>query len=204
MKTIYTCGLAAVLAVGCGGQGAKLSGKQGAADGLFAAASATNGTSDKTSQPLSINADGTASIACEHGGSAKLSGFQLVTTGLGVGVNLGQQFTITYSGCGVSNASTGGVAYLDGSLVVKQSIVTTQGSASIDQTFKGKVTFSGAIDDFIDADVVQKVEAGKLSATSGGVSVVLKGNLSTNDGSHTFDEEVNVTAGSISASLPKK
>jgi len=64
------------------GPGEKIaSGKQGAAEALFAASGSTRPGADRLSQPL-LTAD--LNLDCPLGGHAKLTGFQAVTnTGLG-------------------------------------------------------------------------------------------------------------------------
>ena len=73
----------------------------------------------------------------------------------------------------------------------------------IAQTFKGKITFDGAFNDFLEADIVQSVDVSSLRAAPVQVSVILKGTLTDSSGTYTYDEAVNVTAGNLSVQVTK-
>lgn len=182
------------------GPGAKIGGgKQGAAEALLAASGPTKAGSDRASTPVDVTAN--LSFKCPQGGTAELTAFH-INVGVGVGANVSQEFTLNYKNCGLANSSAG-VAVYNGSLTVAQQVIAASGSASVDQSFKGKVLVQGAFDDFLNADVVQKVAVTAL-AGSGQVSMTLKGTVETSSGSYTFDEAVNVTGSSITAEVKTK
>ena len=161
----------------CGGPGAKISGKDGAAQALFAASTATKNGAERSNTGIDVN--GEVTVNCAEGGTAKLSGFS-TKVGLGTGVTLAHEFTITYANCGAAK-SDAGVAIYNGNMTVGQNIKASTGSGvTAAQSFKGKVLVQGAFDDFIDADVSQDIEVAKLSSTSGAsVSMKLVGTVAT-------------------------
>jgi hypothetical protein len=195
--------LSALGLAACGGAGAKISGSDGAAQGLYAMSTVTKASSDRSSAGIDLAAD--LSHACPFGGTAKLSGFQSVIDQTG-GAKIKQSFTTTYVACGLVKGE-GGVAFYDGAVAVVQSVIVDAAtkSVSVDQAFKGKVNISGAFDDYLDTDVTQRIEVSKLTAnTTGSVNMTLKGSITTSGGTHAFDKEVAITAGSIKAEVRSK
>lgn len=181
------------------GPGAKIAaGKEGAAQALYSASGAASKGRDPYSQPIDYGL--TATYKCREGGEATLSGFQTVTDFTGGGVNVGQSFDIAYKNCG-SVKTKYGVAILNGTWTATQAVVTTGTSVDVAQKFKGKILYQGAMDDFLDADVVQTVAVNASDVTSGSVSMILKGTISDSSGTYTFDEAVSVTAGDISVTV---
>ena len=134
-------------------------------------------------------------MKCAEGGSATLKGFGIVLGGGGF-ADVAQSFTAQYDQCGVMTGM--GVATMTGSLSVVQAVKVLSGSVDVEQSMKGKLLWQGACDDFLDIDVVQKVTAGALTATSGGVSMFVKGTVIDTEGTFTFDESVSVTPGKVS------
>lgn len=191
LKRIAMLAVGSLSLVACG-PGAKIDGKQGAAEALFAGSQQTKANSTSTPAGNSSN--------CPEGGNAAVSiaGFNISTGGGGASV--GGTFKVKYTDCGVVRSDVG-VAVFNGALEYTQNITTDTASANISQAFKGRVTVTGGYDDFLDVDVTQQVSAGDLGASGTGVSVVLKGTITTSDGTFTYDEAVNVTAGEISAKL---
>lgn len=182
--------VAFALFAGCG-PGAKIaSNKQAAAEALHSATGPTNGGAGG----LALSAD------CRFGGKTSLQGFQQVFNLGGTNVNVAQQFTVGYQNCAAVETSAG-VAVLNGTWTVTQAVNTTSGSAEVEQSVKGRLLFQGALNDFLDADIVQRVSASALTATSGGVSMVLKGTLTDSSGTYSYDESVSVTAGSLSVTI---
>jgi hypothetical protein len=184
------------------GPGEKIqSGKQGAAEALYAASGSTKPGADRLSQPL-LTTD--LSLSCQLGGTAKLSAFQVVSnTGLGQGgaFDVGQSFTVTFDHCAAaSTSSQSGKAELNGHVDVTQAIDLTAASAGVLQKIKGHIDYQGAMNDFIDADVTQSISAAALSAHSGGVSYNLNGTLADSSGSYTYAsaDSLSVNAGTIS------
>lgn len=173
------------------GPGAKIDGKQGAAEAMFAASQPSN--ANTSASPVDVSAK------CPEGGTAEISGAG-ISIGVGTGVDVGTSFNMKYNGCGVAKSDIG-VAIYNGELKFSQSIMAGTGSANISQAFKGRITVQGAYDDFLEVDVTQQVAVGDLGASGTGVSVILQGNITTSEGSFTFDESINVTAGKISAKI---
>jgi len=201
-RTIKMClGVASLSLVACG-PGAKIGGgKQGAAEALFAASGPTK-ESTNPSQGIDIMVKD-RSIACQYGGTATLKNFTLKTDTVGgVGSNVGAQYDVSYENCGASNSEAGKVV-LAGAWQATQSIQQSTGTVKVAQTFKGKLTFGGAFDDFLDADIVQSVDVNALGTGTGTVAVVLKGTLTNSSGTYTYDEAVNVTAGNVSVAVTK-
>lgn len=201
MKTQLIAVFGAVLVLSACGQGAKIGGgKQGASEAFLAASQATKGGADKAGQKA---ATGEITVSCSGGGSATLKGFQVVLGSGGI-LDVGQSFDAVYNDCRVSTES--GPASMNGTLSVVQTVKVATGTVDIDQAMKGKLTWMGAIDDFLEMDITQKVQAAALTKTSGGVGMYLKGKLIDSEGTFTFDESLEVTAGKItlSASSTKK
>ena len=170
------------------GPGAKIDGKQGAAEAMFAASQPTKAST--SASPVDINAN------CPQGGTASITGAGISIGGGGVGTS----FNMKYNGCGVAKSDVG-VAIYNGDITFTQSVMTSGGNVNVEQAFKGKILVQGAYDDFLDCDVKQQVAVGDLGASGTGVSVVLKGTITTSEGTFTFDESVSVIAGQISAKI---
>ncbi|MBS1148649.1 MAG: hypothetical protein H6Q89_347 [Myxococcaceae bacterium] len=194
MKTQLTAVSVVVLAFCACGPRAQISGgKQGASEALYAASGPLKGGTDKLGAKL--GGTGSVEVRCAEGGSTTLSGFGVVL-GSGGLTDVGQSFTADYNNCGVMTGM--GVATLNGSLAVVQSIKVATSSVDVDQSIKGKLLWQGACDDFLDLDVSQKVAVSALTQTTGGVSMIVKGKVIDTEGTYTFDEAVSVTAGKIS------
>ena len=93
-----------------------------------------------------------------------------------------------------------GVAIFRGDMNLAQKIEIDNATVRVDQKLKGRLDVRGAYDDFLDADITQKIAVGDLGAGASGVSMYLVGTITTSDGTFTFDETVNVS-GSISARI---
>ncbi len=176
------------------GPGAKIDGKQGAADALFAASQPTKAKADASSTPVDLT--GGIDFKCPQGGNAAINGAGISIGGGGVATS----FSLKYENCGLAKADVG-VAIYNGEMKFSQSVLTSGATVSVDQSFVGKVLVQGAFDDFIDVDVRQSVAVGDLGASGTGVSVVLKGTIKTSQDTFTFDETVSVVAGQISAKI---
>lgn len=199
MTRLSILAVAALALVACG-PGAKIgNGKQGAAEALMAASGPTKAGSDKAGTPVDLT--GAVTWTCPKGGSAKLSGFSLNVNTTG-GANVSQSFKLEYLSCGLADSDQG-VAIYNGSMTVNQTIVTSATGVDLEQKFVGHVLVQGAFDDFIDADVTQKVSAGVLNGT-GQVSATLIGSITTSSGAYSYNEAVSVTGGRLSATLPPK
>ncbi len=176
------------------GPGAKIDGKQGAAEALFAASRPSKAKADTSATPVDLT--GGLSWNCPEGGSAKISGAG-ITIG---GGNVSTGVTLTYNGCGLAKSNVG-VAIFNGDMTLSQNVTTGAGNVGVSQSFKGKVLVQGAYDDFLDADVSQVINVGDLGAAGTGVSMTLKGTIATSDGTFTFDEALTVMSGTITAKI---
>ena len=143
---------------------------------------------------------GSVGVSASSRANARSAAAQFGQTDIGYDVDLGTSFNMKYNGCGVAKSDIG-VAIYNGELKFSQSIMTSGASANISQAFKGRITVVGAYDDFLDVDVSQSVAVGDLGASGTGVSVVLKGTITTSESTFTFDESIEVTAGKISAKI---
>ncbi len=194
MKTQLSNICVVVLAFCACGPRAQISGgKQGASEALYAASGPMKGGADKAGSKIDVT--GSVDVKCAEGGSATLHGFGVVLGQAGL-ADVAQSFTADYNNCGVMTGA--GVATMNGSLAVVQSVKVATGTVDVDQAIKGKLLWQGACDDFLDIDVSQKVAVGALTQTSGGVSMILKGKVIDSEGTFTFDEAVSVTAGKVS------
>jgi len=182
--------VAAVMALAaCGGPGVKLGGgKTGAAQALQAASAPTKSGVNKAAGGIDVT--GAVSYDCPYGGTAKLENFNLSVNGNGAGGVVSQSFSLTYANCGLAKSEAGTAVY-NGSFQVAQRIEGTASGGTVEQTFKGRVTLSGAFDDFLEADVKQRVAASALGA--GTASIKLEGSLKTSGGAYTYAEDINVS-----------
>lgn len=184
MTAVVTMGLL----TGCGAPVKLGGGKTGAAQALQAASAPTKAGVNKASGGIDIS--GSVSYACPHGGSASLDRFALSVNGATTGRVVAQTFTLTFVNCGLAT-SEAGVAIYNGALDVAQRVEASANGATVEQTFKGRVTLSGAFDDFLEADVKQRVAASGLGA--GSVAVRLEGSLKTSGGAYTYAEDLNLS-----------
>lgn len=178
---------------GCG-PGAKISGKEGAAQALFAAAGPT------TKGPVGAGIDLPISISfsCPQGGKATLGGFQIST-----GEGAQQSFDIGYTDCGAAKADVG-VAVFNGQLKLEQRAVIGSGAVTLSQKFAGRILVQGAFDDFLEADVTQTVELGALGSSNTTVSVLMNGTITTSTETYAYDGALDIAAGTITASVTKR
>lgn len=182
--------VAAVMALAaCGGPGVKLGGgKTGAAQALQAASAPTKSGVNKAAGGIDVS--GAVSYDCPYGGTAKLENFNLSVNGNAAGGVVSQSFNLTYVNCGLAKSEAGNAVY-NGTFSVAQRIEGTASGGTVEQTFKGRVTLSGAFDDFLEADVKQRVAASSLG--SGTASIKLEGSLKTSGGAYTYAEDLNVS-----------
>ena len=176
------------------GPGAKIDGKQGAAEALFAASKPSKAKADPSATPVDLT--GGINFKCPEGGTADISG-----AGISIGTGgVATSVTLSYKGCGLARGEVG-VAIFNGDMTLSQSVATSGGNVAVDQSFKGKVLVQGAFDDFLEADVKQSIAVGDLGASGTGVSMTLKGTIKTSQDTYTFDEAVTVVSGNISAKI---
>ncbi len=189
--------LVVVLAVlsACG-PGAKLDGRQGAAEALYLLSVPT--ASDANASGSGNGLFG-ASWSCPSGGNTRISG---ASVGFGTG-GLDTGFSMQLTDCGLAEADVG-VAVFNGDLSFTQRVDVAGATLSVDHHFKGNVRVQGAFDDFLDADITQRIAVGDLGADGTGVSMELQGSVTTSDGTFTFDGPVTVVAGTLTARVERR
>ena len=193
VKRVLALVVSSFVMMACG-PGAKIDGKQGAAEALFAASKPSKAKADPSATPVDLT--GGINFKCPEGGTADISG-----AGISIGTGgVATSVTLSYKGCGLAKGDLG-VAIFNGDMTLAQSVATSGGNVAVDQSFKGKVLVQGAFDDFLDADVKQSIAVGDLGATGSGVSMTLKGTIKTSQDTYTFDESVTVVSGNISAKI---
>ncbi len=193
VKRVLAVFVASLAMMACG-PGAKIDGKQGAAEALFAASRPSKSKADPSATPIDLT--GGVTFNCPEGGSADISG-----AGISIGGgNVSTALTMTYKGCGLAKSNVG-VAIFNGDLTFSQNVTTGGSAVGVSQSFKGKVLVQGAYDDFLDADVSQTVNVSDLGTSGANVAMTLKGTISTSDGTFTFDEMVSVMSGTITAKV---
>lgn len=188
-KQMMTVAAMAGLALtGCGVPAKVGGGKTGAAQSLQAASAPTKSGVNKAAGGIDLT--GNVDYSCPHGGSATLKDFALSVNGTEAGGVVAQKFTLTYVNCGLAK-SEAGVAIYNGSFEVAQRIEGSASGGTVEQTFKGRVTLSGAFDDFLEADVKQRIAASAIG--TGVASVKLEGSLKNSGGAYTYAEDLNLS-----------
>ncbi|MFT3710657.1 MAG: hypothetical protein QM817_23795 [Archangium sp.] len=174
------------------GPGAKIDGKQGAAEAFLAASQPSKKKADTSATPADLT--GSLTWNCPEGGNTEINGasVSIGTGGVSAGVNM------KFAGCGIAKSKVG-VAIYNGDMNLAQNVSTSGGNVGISQTIKGKVTVQGAYDDFVECDVAQTINVGDLGTSGTGVSMHLKGFVKTSEGTFNFDEDLTVMSGTISA-----
>jgi len=160
----------------------------GAAQALQAASTPTKSGVSKATGGIDVT--GSVEYACPQGGSASLNNFALSVNGTEAGGVVAQKFTLTYVNCGLAKSEVG-IAIYNGSFEVSQRIEGSSAGGTIEQSFKGRVTLSGAFDDFLEADVKQRVAASALG--QGTASVKLEGTLKNSSGTYTYAEDLTLS-----------
>lgn len=188
-KTMLMAAMTMLVTAGCGAPVKVGGGKAGAAAALSAASKPTKASATRAAAPIDLTDLG---YDCPEGGTAKMSGFTTEVSGNDLGGTVAQRFTLTYVGCGLEKTEAG-VAVYDGSFTVEQRIEGTEAGGSIVQKFTGKVTLSGAFEDFLEANVTQTIAASALGA--GDASMKLVGTLRTEAGSYSYNEDLSVVGG---------
>lgn len=179
--------------VACG-PGAKIDGKQGAAEALLAATQPWKAKAETSATPVT-----NISWACPEGGTAAISGAS-INIGTGGTTDVSAGVTLSYRGCGLAKGSLG-VAVFNGDMTFSNRILAGQSSAAVDLGIKGLVHVQGAYDDFLEADVVEKLSAADLGTKGVSVAMSIKGTVKTGEGTFTFDEMLSVMSGTISAKV---
>ncbi len=163
---------------GCGG-GAKIAdNKEAAAAAAFAAsrgANSAHGMYRALQQPI---VGMSTTVDCPNGGTVAVG---LTTLAGGTGASVG--YELTYNNCNYDSANS-----LSGTMTLAMNVSSGE-TTGIALTMKGRVTFSGETSDFVDMDLTQTVDITRLSETSGTVSVVLDGTVTTSSNTYTYSQE---------------
>lgn len=183
----FAVAAAATFLFACGG-GAKFAPtKEAAAQGLFGASQKSPSSTSASWLNEAVSAAQfslTRTVDCEKGGKV---GITVDSSTVGAGGAFG--FNLNFDNC-----SRDGNTRMSGSLRTTISFVTdTTSTFDLNIAVKGRVNFSGEIDDFIEADVVQSVSLAAFNQTSGSVSISLSGTIKTTEGSHTYSSTETIT-----------
>lgn len=167
--------------LGCGG-GAKLAAnKQATADAFYSASRAGTGAGGQSLLEIARqNASGSVDVTanCDHGGKATIH-YTFDTNNTSGDLT----FDLIFAGC-----NDNGKTAVDGTLHTTLSVSATDTSAALAYAMKGKITFSGEVSDFIDADITETISA-TVTSTTASASVTLNGSLTTSSGSYTWTNE---------------
>lgn len=199
MKTAVRVSLISLVSLGlfaCGG--ARIANNREAA--ASAAFAASRGAGASQSNPIRMALDNvnaatsissTTTASCPHGGSVAVA---IDISSIDQSGNM--SFDVTYSNCNYDGDTS-----LNGTVTMGLNwVVDGSASAAMALTMNGRVTFSGAISDFVEMNLTETVDATRLSDTSGTVSIVLDGTVTTSSGSYTYNHEtVTITADGIEA-----
>ncbi len=178
-------GVAVLAATGvlaaCGGGGKLGGGKEGAAQALFQTTSALSSARKSSTGGLRSGADlnATVTVPGRHGGTAKV---EMKLTSIPFAGTVDS--TITYDKFNVDGKNT-----FDGTLTTSLATEGSAAGASATLKIKGKVTVAGDVNDFLDADVTQKLTVDVLNSTHGKVSLSLDGSIATSSESFTYQNE---------------
>ena len=88
------------------------------------------------------------------------------------------------------NCTHDGKSRMTGTLATSLITTTAAAGASVVMGMKGKVTLTGEVEDFLDMDINQSMEASSLEASSGKVGIYMQGKVTTSSGTYTFNNEV--------------
>lgn len=177
---------AATALVACGG-GPKLGGgKEGAAKAMFVASQSSNAALQRAvGQALPIrelasyaNTVGEFPVKCAKSGELKVKIDFLTYL---EDIKKGEfKYEVEFNDC-----NEDGLNALDGKLAIEFKAVP--GTIDVSLKFKGKVEFSGEVDDYIDADVTLAVSSRGLDQQTGSVGITLTGKIKTSEATYTYD-----------------
>ena len=198
-------GALAVAMIGCGG--AKLGGgKQGAAAALHETGQAGNGARGALLRAFGsyadINVGQTVEVKGDKGGTATVK-----IEASGADTTDSSKFLMTVD-VTFNNYSEDGKNTYNGNMKITMKFSfnvsgtgsTTQVDGEMALTYKGKITLSGEISDFVEADVTETATFSSLQAESGSITVTLNGSIATSTEKHTYtNEKVTFTAGQLEA-----
>jgi hypothetical protein len=182
----------------CGGGGHKIgSSPEAAASALYQATQASDESTASTAA-AGLTANGEATVKCKLSGQVKLK------AGASVGSEaIELERTATFENCvNITYDDPETAAEEKDHVVLNGTLTVTNKLAAgfIGQTVKGKVTFGGAFNDFVEADVVQSVEFAKLGAKTGALTIKYNGSISTTEKTHALaNANVTINTGKLSA-----
>lgn len=174
----------------CGGGARIADNKEAAASAAFAASRGANSTSGSLrGLPMFPALTTATTVDCPNGGTAST---RIDANGIDSEGNAA--FSLTYDNCNWDGATA-----MSGTVNVGMSFVFDSSSSfSMSLSLQGRVNFSGEISDFVDMNITETIDASRLSETSGTVSIVLDGTITTSSNTYTYDNEtVVVTADGI-------
>lgn len=194
MEIRFTVVAALTMGLMACGRGAKLGGgSQGAAQAAYEAGSAANEAGGLAAAALAagqVNIGLTVSADCPKGGKVHLT---YTITGDEQAGEL--SYDVKYDNCSVNGKTRYG-----GNMKMTLGGTGDGTNGVLAFKLKGKVTLSGAIDDFVDADVTQTITISGAGTDSASVGIVLTGTISTSTETYTYNNTtITFTAG---ADLP--
>lgn len=165
-----------------GGNGAKLTTSQQAAQAVFGAGNAPSGQQALLSNLAArATASGSATVSCPKGGEVTLSGDASSNTS-----TTSATLKIDFNGC-VTGTYTDPKTQKTGNVTTDGSLTYTFDStaSSVAFTINGHLDFSGAIDDSVDVTNVAYEITSTTTGTTTSVGLTLTGDIKTGSG-HSF------------------
>ncbi|MFP2904643.1 hypothetical protein ACLESD_06210 [Pyxidicoccus sp. 3LFB2] len=189
-----------VMAVACGGSDndgdtgdgrgpAKLGGgKQGAAKALHQANRPVRGEDSGFSQRLVAMAQTDVSSERTEPGAAGGKAIVKETVKVSATGEVRVESVIQYV-----DYSEDGKNRFNGTLTDTVVVSAASGTGEVLLTSKGRVEITGEVTDYLDANATLKVGGSEISATTGNVSMNIRGTLTTSSGTHSYaDEAINI------------
>jgi hypothetical protein len=167
--------------VACGGGAPLAPTKEAAAQALFASSNYAN---PPTSGANGAGLSAEVATDCRRGGRAKVKYDLDSFLQQGSSTDVAFTFDVIFENC-----SDDGETTMNGTLTTGYDLSSADPyNAELALTMKGRVNFSGAVSDFVDANVVQHISIEQHGTSSGSVSVRLSGTITTSSGTYTYDE----------------
>jgi hypothetical protein len=175
MNRLLFVAVGAAMLIACGGKPLAAN-KEAAAQALFGASQGTS------AQRASSGANGAAvfSVTVNCASSGKMSFNYDVS---GTDQSAMASYDLVFDGC-----SQDGKNWMTGHLNTAMT-ASSSSEFSMDLTLAGRVSFSGEVSDFVDANVTESITATALSATTGSVTIQLNGTITTSSGTYTYANE---------------
>ncbi|MCP3139458.1 hypothetical protein [Pyxidicoccus xibeiensis] len=173
------------------GSGAKLGGgKQGAAKALHQANRPVRGESSGFGQGLVAMALPDVSSERTEPGAAGGKALVKETVNVAATGDIRVESVIQYV-----DYSEDGKNRFNGTMTDTVVVSASSGTGEVLLTSKGRVQITGEVTDFLDANATLKVGGAEISATTGEVSMNIRGTLTTSSGVHTYaDEAISIVA----------